>query len=746
MLKKLLVGAAFVLSLSLLCAETVIPPGDWLVREFSPGESSFPQTLSLEGYVPFEGGPIPNSASGGIRKISFVREISLPPAGAGRSPALLVGPSDYPAEFYLNGTLVGRIGHYQDYYNSTVYRANRFLLPEGETGSAMLAVEVFATYEVTALPVLKVGDWNELDEEVFWRNLLNISFMQVAVSFAAILAAFFILLYFMGSRDRKYLWFVMICVSFAMAYSNMSFYRDSRDVLLLDKLSRWGLPLTSLFLLYFAWELSGFRLGRRALRLGFQVPVVGLVAVSCLRTALGHDKESVFVPFSSFTTGIVLPLLLVLALVLLVATVIKRPRPDTIGAFAGFAAIVASSVHDLILSLSGGIPYVWLVPYGYFGFVLSIFFILALDQTGVLKKTRAQAKVMERQHETLSLVVANLMEVSAGLVESSKTMGDTLNATLGVLEEYGAENRELTETFRAQSRSVKDEVARITERLSVSSERVPQAIANQVRSAKNVTATLQALGTQVRDSLASVEQSNGFISALAADADGSRRVVESSREALSRVEETSERVKSILESIADLSEQTNVLSINAAIESARYGNAGKGFAVIAGEVRKFAGQSQENARLSAAGVTEMSQAIAETINIHDEVRRALHSIIEKSRDAAEQSKAVTGLVLSQERESRAMGESAELMLRESDTLESLSREERAMNEELKQTLTGIAETFARINASMESQGGMQESLSQAVVRMRSVTEENSRHIEKLQASISRAQAATVEEL
>ena len=52
------------------------------------------------------------------------------------------------------------------------------------------------------------------------------------------------------------------------------------------------------------------------------------------------------------------------------------------------------------------------------------------------------------------------------------------------------------------------------------------------------------------------------------------------------------------------------------------GNAGKGFAVIAGEVRKFAGQSQENARLSAAGVTEMSHAIAETIKIHDEVRRA----------------------------------------------------------------------------------------------------------------------------
>ena len=113
-------------------------------------------------------------------------------------------------------------------------------------------------------------------------------------------------------------------------------------------------------------------------------------------------------------------------------------------------------------------------------------------------------------------------------------------------------------------------------------------------------------------------------------------------ELLTSTMEASQRTNEVLELIKSISDQTNLLGLNAAIESARAGEYGKGFNVVAGEIRKLATQSKESASTIKniigsinLSVKNISKAIEETGSISEEQAAATEEVnatVEKIND------------------------------------------------------------------------------------------------------------------
>jgi methyl-accepting chemotaxis protein len=124
--------------------------------------------------------------------------------------------------------------------------------------------------------------------------------------------------------------------------------------------------------------------------------------------------------------------------------------------------------------------------------------------------------------------------------------------------------------------------------------------------------------------------------------DAIRQVAESSREvsdAIGQLSARSERIGGIVETITGIAEQTNLLALNAAIEAARAGEQGRGFAVVADEVRKLAEESQSAAGQIAALIGEIQTDTNTVVDVvADSAKRTEDGVatVEQTREAFEQ--------------------------------------------------------------------------------------------------------------
>ena len=277
----------------------------------------------------------------------------------------------------------------------------------------------------------------------------------------------------------------------------------------------------------------------------------------------------------------------------------------------------------------------------------------------------------------------------------SQNLKVTRQDEIGVLQQgvqrMGSTLRDLIGGIRdgvTQIASAAEELSAVTEQTSagVNSQKVET---DQVATAMHeMSATVQEVARNAADasqaaSNADREASEGDRVVGEAIAQIERLAAEVSRssDAMGQLQQESNKIGSVMDVIKSVAEQTNLLALNAAIEAARAGEAGRGFAVVADEVRGLAQRTQKSTEEIEGLVAGLQQGTQQVANIMNSSRDLTDSTVELTRKAG-------------------------------DSLESITR-----------TVSNIQSMNQQIAAAAEQQSAVAEEISRSVINVRDISEQ-----------------------
>ncbi|HIK16381.1 MAG TPA: CHASE3 domain-containing protein [Leptolyngbyaceae cyanobacterium M33_DOE_097] len=182
-------------------------------------------------------------------------------------------------------------------------------------------------------------------------------------------------------------------------------------------------------------------------------------------------------------------------------------------------------------------------------------------------------------------------------------------------------------------------IAASTTEIVATIEQQERSAMQQATSVNQTTTTMDELGASSRQSAEQAEASATGAQQVLLLVDGRTQDGQTSRASLRekvgeiatqilRLSEHTNQIGSISTLVSDLANQTNMLALNAAVEAVRAGEHGKGFSVVAAEIRKLADQSKKSAEKINALVVEIQNSTNSTVMVTDEGTKTVDKIVD----------------------------------------------------------------------------------------------------------------------
>lgn len=160
-----------------------------------------------------------------------------------------------------------------------------------------------------------------------------------------------------------------------------------------------------------------------------------------------------------------------------------------------------------------------------------------------------------------------------------------------------------------QISSSAEQVSGGAEQVSVGAQVLAQGASEQAGSIEELAVSMNEISDSVKENADNALKSSKLADEVGLDLQRSNELMDALLTNIQEVQENSREITGIVKEIEDIAFQTNILALNASVEAARAGDAGRGFSVVAGEVRRLASKTTEASKLTAQLIAKNSESV-----------------------------------------------------------------------------------------------------------------------------------------
>ena len=605
---------------------------------------------SWETYIPKKKISLENSHYFWMRKtISIPRELQVDEVWLG------LNKINCAEEIFINGNFMGERGSMPPDYNVRTEIMKMIHIPVDsiKDGKVTVAVRSWCPQNCATAIDFTIGNTKQAEYVNEFRFIFNQSIFTIMAMLCLFICFYAFAQYF---SDRKISSFLFYALS--LLFISIYFYDIGSKILILPynlqrALTRSALPISISFIALF--------LNRFFDRKNFKPLCIGVVLFDVISFILfllvygnANATDNIFLVFLVPIFGVI-----VYGIVVTVKG-IKAKAKDSLPLFIGFIIGSGLGVHDIICQAIGYVPFVWLQGFSFFFLNVSIFITISSRTARTEIQMEEFAKETEAQRNKLSNLFENAKQLTsetAGIVSAlDSSVATVVQAASNSSEKVSLINGAIAKQklIRTETTAAFNSFSKALDEMSKELESEANTIENTASHTSSVIQGMETVGNGITNAAK-------FSSTLSELIKSGNKDMRSLSDAMNKVEASSKEILSVANALDEFAQQTDLLAMNASIEAAHSGEAGKGFAVIAHEIKTLASASAQRSSKIGEIVQSINESIMKSVDLSQKVNKTLFEIQSGAVENAEKiSSAADEMKTQQEAGVQIKMESAEL--------------------------------------------------------------------------------------